>query len=183
MFGCSFVTYRSCRHLDNKHTVFGKVVGGLETLQEMEKIEVDNKDRPIEDIVVVKAQVFVDPFAEADEQVTHARFIHAVRLADDYFLCWQLQNERLEEQKKASEEEARRKRKADAQRQLKAFHSGIGKYINPSLTANRYPTSRRKRFSFFHHFNRFSGEKPQEGGPSSSKRKKNANYQFNFSSW
>lgn len=50
----SFITYRSCRHLDGKHTIFGKLVGGLDTLNEMEKIEVDNKDRPIEDIVVEK---------------------------------------------------------------------------------------------------------------------------------
>ena len=41
----------------------------METLSEMEKIEVDNKDKPIEDIVLIKTQVFVDPFEEADEQV------------------------------------------------------------------------------------------------------------------
>lgn len=41
----------------------------MDTLTEMEKIEVDNRDRPIEDIIIIKAQVFVDPYAEADEQV------------------------------------------------------------------------------------------------------------------
>lgn len=66
----SFLTYRSCRHLDGKHTVFGRVVGGLDTLANMERVEVDNKDRPIEDIVIEKAQVFVDPYQEADDQVT-----------------------------------------------------------------------------------------------------------------
>lgn len=65
----SFITYRSCKHLDNKHTIFGRVVGGMETLSEMEKIEVDNQDKPIEDIVILKAQIFVDPYQEADEQV------------------------------------------------------------------------------------------------------------------
>jgi len=35
----------------------------------MEKIEVDNKDRPIEDIIIEDCQVFVDPYLEADEQV------------------------------------------------------------------------------------------------------------------
>lgn len=69
----SFITYRSCKHLDNKHTIFGKLVGGLETLSEMEKIEVDNKDRPIEDIIIVKAQIFTDPYEEADEQVIKER--------------------------------------------------------------------------------------------------------------
>lgn len=44
-------------------------MGGMESLTEMERIEVDNKDKPIYDIVLVKAQVFVNPFEEADEQV------------------------------------------------------------------------------------------------------------------
>jgi len=55
--------------LDGKHTVFGRVVGGLETLSAIERIETDNKDRPIEDIVIEGAQTFVDPYAEADEEV------------------------------------------------------------------------------------------------------------------
>ncbi|PSN47120.1 Peptidyl-prolyl cis-trans isomerase-like 2 [Blattella germanica] len=42
---------------------------GLDTLTAMEKVETDNKDRPIEDIIIEKAQVFVDPYQEADEQV------------------------------------------------------------------------------------------------------------------
>lgn len=58
--------------MDNKHTIFGRVVGGMETLSEMEKIEVDNQDRPIEDIVILKAQIFVDPYEEADEQVRNS---------------------------------------------------------------------------------------------------------------
>lgn len=50
--------------------MFGKVVGGIDTLSEIERIEVDNQDRPIEDIVLQRAQIFVDPFQEADEQVS-----------------------------------------------------------------------------------------------------------------
>lgn len=65
----SFITFRSCRHLDGKHTVFGKVVGGLDTLTALERVEVDNKDKPIEDLIIQKAQVFVDPYQEAEEQV------------------------------------------------------------------------------------------------------------------
>lgn len=104
-----FVTYRSCKHLDNKHTVFGRVVGGLDTLNAIEKVEVDNKDRPIEDIIVQKAQIFVDPYEEADEQ---------------------LALERAEEaKKKSSEGETVEVKKP--QKPLKAFHSGVGKYINP----------------------------------------------------
>lgn len=42
----SFITYRSCRHLDSKHSVFGRVVGGLDTINAMEKVETDKKDKP-----------------------------------------------------------------------------------------------------------------------------------------
>jgi len=42
----SFITYRSCRHLDGKHSVFGRLVGGMEVLTRMEKVETDDKDRP-----------------------------------------------------------------------------------------------------------------------------------------
>lgn len=65
----SYITFRSCKQLDGKHTIFGKLVGGMDTLTTMEQIEVDNKDRPIHDIVIDVAQVFVDPYAEAEEQV------------------------------------------------------------------------------------------------------------------
>jgi peptidyl-prolyl cis-trans isomerase-like protein 2 len=39
----SFITYRSCKHLDNKHTIFGRVVGGIETLSAMEAVGTDNQ--------------------------------------------------------------------------------------------------------------------------------------------
>jgi cyclophilin family peptidyl-prolyl cis-trans isomerase len=39
----SFITYRSCKHLDNKHSVFGRVVGGIETLGSMEAVGTDNQ--------------------------------------------------------------------------------------------------------------------------------------------
>ena len=33
-----FILYKSARHLDFKHSVFGRVVGGFETLTAMEKV-------------------------------------------------------------------------------------------------------------------------------------------------
>lgn len=65
----SFITYRSCKHLDNKHTVFGRIVGGFETLNAIEDVEVDNKDRPITDINIIQTHVFVDPYQEVDDKV------------------------------------------------------------------------------------------------------------------
>lgn len=42
-----FILYKSANHLNFKHTVFGGVVGGLTTLSTMEKVPVDDNDRPL----------------------------------------------------------------------------------------------------------------------------------------
>lgn len=81
----------------------------MDTLNEMEKIEVDNKDQPIEDIRIENAHIFVDPFQEADEQLAKER-------ADE-----------LEKQQKAAADEQKRKERAQP---LKIFRSGVGKYLN-----------------------------------------------------
>jgi len=41
-----YILYKSAHHLDYKHTVFGRVVGGLQTLTAMERVPVDEDDRP-----------------------------------------------------------------------------------------------------------------------------------------
>ncbi|XP_077293328.1 RING-type E3 ubiquitin-protein ligase PPIL2 [Arctopsyche grandis] len=105
-----FITYRSCKHLDGKHTIFGKLVGGLDTLTAMERVEVDNKDRPIEDIIITATQVFVDPYQEADDQLVL---------------------ERAQEIKEKEEETLRLKRKKSPN-DLKVFRQGVGKYLDIS---------------------------------------------------
>lgn len=42
-----FILYKSANHLNFKHTVFGMVVGGMSTLATMEKVPVDDNDRPL----------------------------------------------------------------------------------------------------------------------------------------
>eukprot|EP00042_Codosiga_hollandica_P050668 m.610803 g.610803 ORF g.610803 m.610803 type:complete len:521 (-) comp58132_c0_seq8:4310-5872(-) len=64
-----FITFRSCKHLDNKHTVFGKIVGGLDFLTDMEKVDTDSKDKPLKDIRIIKATVFQNPFQELEDQI------------------------------------------------------------------------------------------------------------------
>mgnify|MGYP001810509439 CR=1 FL=1 len=67
-----FVTFRATPHLDNKHTVFGRLVGGMEILKLMEKVATDSSsDRPLVDIKIEKAVVFVNPFRKEEmEQET-----------------------------------------------------------------------------------------------------------------
>lgn len=65
----SFITFKSCPHLDGKHAVFGRVVEGLDLLDKMEEIGADSKtDRPLEEIkieeILVLENAFRDTIAE-----------------------------------------------------------------------------------------------------------------------
>lgn len=59
-----FVTLSAQPHLNFKHSIFGHVVGGIEVLNEMEKVETDEDDIPLKEIKITKTVVIVDPFEE-----------------------------------------------------------------------------------------------------------------------
>jgi len=63
-----FITYKSASHLDRKHSVFGKVVGGMEILKKMERIPTDKlTDRPLEEIRIEEMVILENPVMEALE--------------------------------------------------------------------------------------------------------------------
>lgn len=59
-----FILYRKAPHLDRKHTIFGRMIEGEETLKLMESVPVDDGKKPKEDIKIIEATVLVDPFEE-----------------------------------------------------------------------------------------------------------------------
>ncbi|KAI1313703.1 hypothetical protein F5Y03DRAFT_337475 [Xylaria venustula] len=63
-----FITYRPAKHLDRKHTIFGKVVGGMDVLSKMEAAETDGSDRPLKNILMKEIVVYLDPFEEFQKQ-------------------------------------------------------------------------------------------------------------------
>lgn len=52
-----FINVVDNNSLDGKHPVFGKVIEGLEIVDQISNVEVDEDDRPIEEIVINKATV------------------------------------------------------------------------------------------------------------------------------
>ncbi|CAD5113220.1 DgyrCDS2403 [Dimorphilus gyrociliatus] len=107
-----FITFRSATGLNGKHTVFGRVVGGLDVIDKMEKIETDKRDKPKEEIKFLKAEIFVDPYEDADDEIRNER-----------------------ESLKPKEEEKKTEKKSEPKR--KVYKSGVGKYINPAVLKHK----------------------------------------------
>eukprot|EP00227_Mantoniella_beaufortii_P010073 CAMPEP_0197586896 /NCGR_PEP_ID=MMETSP1326-20131121/8713_1 /TAXON_ID=1155430 /ORGANISM="Genus nov. species nov., Strain RCC2288" /LENGTH=586 /DNA_ID=CAMNT_0043151563 /DNA_START=175 /DNA_END=1931 /DNA_ORIENTATION=+ len=66
-----FILYKSARHLDGKHTVFGNVVGGMDTLAKLERVPTDKNDKPLaggEAVAILGATVFTNPYKEMAEE-------------------------------------------------------------------------------------------------------------------
>lgn len=54
-----FITVAPCPHLDNKHTIFGRVVRGMDVCQNISKVKTNTKtDKPISDIKIINIRVF-----------------------------------------------------------------------------------------------------------------------------
>lgn len=52
-----FINVRDNNFLDTKHTVFGRVVSGMEVVQEIENVETNETDRPLEAVTIIKVDI------------------------------------------------------------------------------------------------------------------------------
>lgn len=61
-----FITLRGddLEHLDGKHTIFGEIAEGFETLQKLNELYVDEDGRPFQDVRIKHTYILDDPFED-----------------------------------------------------------------------------------------------------------------------
>jgi len=61
-----FFIYGKQPHLDNVNTIFARIIHGMEVLDAMERIPVDDRDKPLHAIKIESITINANPIAETD---------------------------------------------------------------------------------------------------------------------
>jgi peptidyl-prolyl cis-trans isomerase-like 1 len=52
-----FITLAPTQWLDSKHTIFGRVLRGMQVISRIGMVETDSDDKPVDDVKILKAYV------------------------------------------------------------------------------------------------------------------------------
>lgn len=122
-----FITFSPSHHLDNKHTIFGKVIDGEEIMNKLETTKTRENNRPIDPPKIIDIIITIDPF-EIDTKKQEKK----------------KRRQAIQEEKKEEDSKIGGWFSAP-QPQLSAVRTGIGKYLpklsTPSSTSSISSTS------------------------------------------
>lgn len=133
-----FITFKPKTHLDSKHTVFGELVGGMETLDKLEEIPTNTQlEAPLLDIIITDCHVHEDPFAASQKLV-------------------QQENQKKKEEAKMEEEKKQKGQWFSNPHKNSSSNDkvGIGKYIKPSPSLSSPSLSSPSSPSSYPHYNK-----------------------------
>ncbi|WPH02158.1 Hypothetical protein R9X50_00501300 [Acrodontium crateriforme] len=120
-----FITYRPVPHLNRKHTIFGRVIEGLDTLKRLEDVKVGEGDRPTEKCEIEDIVIYIDPFEE---------FLKT-RSAKE---AEEAKQERIRQEGGAEDERTTwtgKRIRADGKIDQNTGDSGVGKYMKQAAAA------------------------------------------------
>ncbi|KAF8167788.1 cyclophilin-like domain-containing protein [Crassisporium funariophilum] len=67
-----YLTFKEAKHLDKKHTVFGKLVGGEDVLDALEKLPIKpGTERPAKTVRITEVIIYQDPFEEYKKRLAN----------------------------------------------------------------------------------------------------------------
>ena len=139
-------------HLYRKHTVFGKLVGGQDTLNHIENVDVNEMtDRPVKPIYIIGIDIFVDPFEDANDKIAKIRLTEKAELEKKLAL----EKEKREKNQKRLDALERAKQRGVSVEELKILEKqeyeenrpkGVGRYLKkvaatPASTTMKKPST------------------------------------------
>ncbi|KAM0750840.1 cyclophilin-like protein [Meredithblackwellia eburnea MCA 4105] len=166
-----YITFRKTPHLDGKHTVFGRLVGGDDVLSKIERVPSDpSTNRPLKPVTLKDVAIFQDPF-DAYRKRLEKRLL---REEEERQGAGERQRKKEEREKDRTTwfgtklgEKEKREREAEGKLGL-GNKSGIGKYV--ALPSAGGADAKRK-------------EVPEPNGPPTKKKRPQGGGFGEFSGW
>ena len=135
-----FITEVATPWLDGRHTIFGKVVSGVEVIDEIAKVEKGPNDKPKTDIVLEKVSVFTkgDKYASYDAAKTFTEGKAKIQENNKVYL----EKEQAEKKKKEEEFAANQQKLVDdMKKDMQVTDSGLYYKITKTNAAGKAPKS------------------------------------------